>query len=105
MVGQVAAISLPVSTERARLCDDAMGLGSLLFATLLGTAGRVGSVLASQKFSYLKEGHWHTIAVNQCKIDGRKEEHTSIKDVRPLPMSGVPYEDQCQLKCGQRQLW
>ena len=37
-----------VPTERARLCDDAMGLGSLLLATLLGVAGRVGSVLASQ---------------------------------------------------------
>ena len=46
--GPGCCISLPVSTERARLCDDAMGLGSLLFATLLGVAGRVGSVLASQ---------------------------------------------------------
>ena len=73
-----------MSTERARLCDDAMGLGSLLFATLLGVAGRVGSVLASQS-SHIKEGHRHTIAVNQCKVDGRKEEYTSIKDVRPSP--------------------
>ena len=31
-------MSLPVSTDRARLCDDAMGLDSLLFATVLDVA-------------------------------------------------------------------
>ena len=41
-------MSLPVSTDRARLCDDAMGLDSLLFATVLDVAEWVGSVLASQ---------------------------------------------------------
>ena len=85
MVDQACCMSLPVSTERARLCDDAMGLDSLLFATLLDVAGRVGSVLASQSSRISKRVTWHTIAVNQCKIDGRKEEHTSIKDVRPCP--------------------
>ena len=42
-------MSLPVSTERARLCDDAMELDSLLFAALLDVAGGTQSLSISAK--------------------------------------------------------
>ena len=46
----------------------------------------MGWVSARQpKFPYLKESHWHTVAVSQRKVDGREEEHTRIKDLRPCP--------------------
>ena len=46
--GPGCCISLPVSTERARLCEVAMGLDCLLLATSLGITGCDESVLANQ---------------------------------------------------------
>ena len=49
-IGQIGGKkkSLPVSTERARLCEVAMELDCLLLATSLGISGCDESVLANQ---------------------------------------------------------
>ena len=71
-------MSLPVSTERARLSEVAMGLDCLLLATSLGITGCDESVLANQSSRISKRvTGTQSLSINAKLIDGKRNTQAS----------------------------